>query len=48
MEIVNAIKGIIELKTQDQSFLLHTGDAAYVNTGVLHMYQAQGTEPAEL
>lgn len=48
MEIVNVIKGAIELKTQDQSFLLRAGDAAFVNTGVLHMYQAQGTEPAEL
>ena len=46
MEIVNVIKGAIELKTQDQSYLLHAGDAAFVNTGVLHMYQAQGTEPA--
>lgn len=46
MEIAVVLKGVIELKTQDQSFLLHAGDAAFVNTGVLHQYQAHGTEPA--
>jgi len=47
MEIVNVLCGTIELRTQDQSFMLHTGDAAFVNTGVLHMYQAHGAEPAD-
>ena len=47
MEFVNVLTGTIELKTQDQSFMLHAGDAAFVNTGVLHMYQAHGKEPAD-
>lgn len=46
MEIVVIASGTVELRIQDQSFLLRPGDAAFVNTGVLHMYQAQGEGPA--
>ncbi len=48
MEIVNVLHGTIELRTQNQSLLMHAGDSAFVNTGVLHMYQAHGKEPADL
>ena len=47
MEIVNVIEGVIELRTQERSCLLHAGDAAFVNTGVLHAYRAHGSEPAQ-
>ena len=42
MEIVNVVIGTVELRTQNQSYVLNTGDAAFVNTGVLHMYHAPG------
>ena len=48
MEIVIVISGTVELRIQDRSFILHAGDAAFVNTGVLHMYQAHGEEPASV
>ena len=48
MEIVNVVIGTVELRTQNQSYVLNTGDAAFVNTGVLHMYHAPGNEPARL
>ena len=44
MEIVIIVKGIIELRTPDLEIVLRAGDAAFINTGVLHAYQVPGTE----
>lgn len=45
-EIVTVEQGTIELRTQDQILILQKGDAAFVNKGVLHTYQAVSEEAA--
>ena len=47
MEIVSVIRGEVEVRTQDQSCLLHAGDTVFVNAGVLHTYRASGTGEAQ-
>ncbi len=47
-EIIVITQGSVELKTPDQKIVLNKGDAAFVNTGTLHMYTMNGTEPAVL
>ena len=45
-EITIVEKGTVELHVPDQKFILHKGDAVFVNTGILHKYTTPGSNPA--
>ena len=47
-EVAYVAEGTLECHTPNQVIYLNQGDAVFINTGVLHMYQRTGTTPCVL